>query len=126
MIFSNLKLLGFLGVAIAIVAGLWYIENLQRRLENSEVLNTALQNANINLAAAWSDDRNKTQGEIDALIKAKNKVRVEKEYVEKIKYKIIKENNASCVSAINDIYARLREQSKDNNSTAAAGATKNK
>ena len=122
----NIKMFSFLAVVVAVIAGLWYIENLQSKLENSEALNTALQNANINLAAAWSDDRNKTQGEIDALIKAKNKVRVEKEYVEKIKYKIIKENNASCVLAINDIYARLREQSGDNNSTAAADATKNK
>ena len=82
----------------------------------NQSLNEAVQvslRANKELEIALSESEIEHQKNLEFLAKAKSKNEKERVYVEKIKYKIIKDNNGTCLNAINDVFSRLHEQTRD-------------
>ena len=83
----------------------------------NQSLNEAVQvslKANKELEIALSESEIEHQKNLEFLAKAKSQNEKERVYVEKIKYKIIKDNNGTCLNAINDVFSRLRGQTRDN------------
>ena len=83
----------------------------------NESLSQAIQvslKANKELEIALNDSEIEHQKNLEFLAKAKSQNEKERVYVEKIKYKIIKDNNGTCLNAINDVFSRLQQQTRDN------------
>ena len=83
----------------------------------NQSLNEAVQvslKANKELEIALNESEIEHQKNLGFLAKAKSRNEKERVYVEKIKYKIIKDNNGTCLNAINDVFSRLHEQTRDN------------
>ena len=83
----------------------------------NQSLNEAVQvslRANKELEIALSESEIEHQKNLEFLAKAKSENEKERVYVEKIKYKIIKDNNGTCLNAINDVFSRLQQQTRDN------------
>lgn len=83
----------------------------------NQSLNEAVQvslRANKELEIALSESEIEHQKNLEFLAKAKSQNEKERVYVEKIKYKIIKDNNGTCLNAINDVFSRLQQQTRDN------------
>ena len=83
----------------------------------NQSLNEAVQvslKANKELEIALSESEIEHRRNLEFLAKAKDKNEKERVYVEKIKYKIIKDNNGTCLNAINDVFSRLQQQTRDN------------
>ena len=88
----------------------------------NESLSQAIQvslKANKELEIALSESEIEHQKNLEFLAKAKSQNEKERVYVEKIKYKIIKDNNGTCLNAINDVFSRLQQQTRDSNNTKA-------
>ena len=88
----------------------------------NQSLNEAVQvsiRANKELEIALSESEIEHQKNLEFLAKAKSRNEKERVYVEKIKYKIIKDNNGTCLNAINDVFSRLQQQTRDSNNTKA-------
>ena len=83
----------------------------------NQSLNEAVQvslRANKEIEIALSESEIEHQKNLEFLAKAKSQNEKERVYVEKIKYKIIKDNNGTCLNAINDVFSRLQQQTRDN------------
>ena len=83
----------------------------------NQSLNEAVQvslRANKELEIALNESEIEHQKNLEFLAKAKSQNEKERVYVQKIKYKIIKDNNGTCLNAINDVFSRLHEQTRDN------------
>ena len=88
----------------------------------NQSLNEAVQvslKANKELEIALNESEIEHQRNLEFLAKAKSQNEKERVYVEKIKYKIIKDNNGTCLNAINDVFSRLQQQTRDSNNTKA-------
>ena len=88
----------------------------------NQSLNEAVQvslKANKELEIALNESEIEHQKNLEFLAKAKSQNEKERVYVEKIKYKIIKDNNGTCLNAINDVFSRLQQQTRDSNNTKA-------
>ena len=88
----------------------------------NQSLNEAVQvsiRANKELEIALNESEIEHQKNLEFLAKAKSENEKERVYVEKIKYKIIKDNNGTCLNAINDVFSRLQQQTRDSNNTKA-------
>ncbi|MCI6340624.1 MAG: hypothetical protein MR782_07170 [Campylobacter sp.] len=88
----------------------------------NQSLNQAVQvslRANKELEIALNESEIQHQRNLEFLAKAKSRNEKERVYVEKIKYKIIKDNNGTCLNAINDVFSRLQQQTRDSNNTKA-------
>ena len=82
----------------------------------NESLNEAVQvslRANKELEIALNESEIEHQKNLEFLAKAKSQNEKERVYVERVKYKIIKDNNGTCLNAINDVFSRLHEQARD-------------
>ena len=79
----------------------------------SQAIQVSLR-ANKELEIALSESEIEHQKNLEFLAKAKSQNEKERVYVEKIKYKIIKDNNGTCLNAINDVFSRLQQQTRDN------------
>lgn len=84
----------------------------------SQAIQVSLR-ANKELEIALSESEIEHQKNLEFLAKAKSENEKERVYVEKIKYKIIKDNNGTCLNAINDVFSRLQQQTRDSNNTKA-------
>ena len=90
------------------------ISNLESENESlNEAINVSLR-ANKELEIALDESEIEHKRNLEFLAKAKDKNEKERVYVEKIKYKIIKDNNGTCLNAINDVFSRLQQQTRDN------------
>ncbi|ANE34349.1 hypothetical protein CHL_1002 [Campylobacter hyointestinalis subsp. lawsonii CCUG 27631] len=110
----------FLAFLIAFVGV--YANNLINRLEkDNEKLNTSLNmaiNANNSYKATIEQMQQDYIKGLETLSAIKNEKEKEVRYVTTIKEKIIRDNNSTCIDAINSIYARLHEQrDTDNNAS---------
>ncbi|MCI7550135.1 MAG: hypothetical protein MSA33_06810 [Campylobacter sp.] len=88
----------------------------------NQSLNEAVQvslRANKELEIALSESEIEHQKNLEFLAKAKSENEKERVYVERVKYKIIKDNNGTCLNAINDVFSRLQQQTRDSNNTKA-------
>lgn len=99
-----------------------YANNLINRLEkDNEKLNTSLNmaiNANESYKATVGQMQQDYIKGLEVLSAIKNEKEKEVRYVTTIKEKIIRDNNSTCIDAINAIYARLHEQrNTDNNAS---------
>ena len=82
----------------------------------NESLSQAVQvslRANKELEIALNESEIEHQKNLEFLAKAKSENEKERVYVEKIKYKIIKDNNSTCRGAINDVFSRLHDKARD-------------
>ena len=82
----------------------------------NQSLNEAVQvslKANKELEIALNESEIEHQKNLEFLAKAKSQNEKERVYVEKIKYKIIKDNNSTCRRAINDVFSRLHDKARD-------------
>ena len=82
----------------------------------NQSLNEAVQvslKANKELEIALDESEIEHKRNLEFLAKAKDKNEKERVYVEKIKYKIIKDNNSTCRRAINDVFSRLHDKARD-------------
>ena len=88
----------------------------------NQSLNEAVQvslRANKELEIALNESEIEHQKNLEFLAKAKSQNEKERVYVERVKYKIIKDNNGTCLNAINDVFSRLQQQTRDSNNTKA-------
>ncbi|RAZ49213.1 hypothetical protein [Campylobacter hyointestinalis] len=110
----------FLAFLIAFVGV--YANNLINRLEkDNEKLTTSLNmaiNANESYKATTEQMQQDYIKGLETLSAIKNEKEKEVRYVTTIKEKIIRDNNSTCIDAINAIYARLHEtRDTDNNAS---------
>ncbi|EAH8300447.1 hypothetical protein ACLH6Q_000695 [Campylobacter fetus] len=100
---------------------------------NTAINNLKLENASLtsslNSAVYANQDYKKTieslssdyQKRLEVLANLKQEKQKEIRYVTQVKERIIKDNNSTCIDAINAIYARLHEQ-RDSNKQAIRDA----
>ena len=112
--------MGYIYIIIALLAtgylaySSYKISNLESENESlSQAINVSLK-ANKELEIALDESEIEHKRNLEFLAKAKDKNEKERVYVEKIKYKIIKDNNGTCLNAINDVFSRLQQQTRDN------------
>ena len=112
--------MGYIYIIIALLAtgylaySSYKISNLESENESlSQAINVSLR-ANKELEIALDESEIEHKRNLEFLAKAKDKNEKERVYVEKIKYKIIKDNNGTCLNAINDVFSRLQQQTRDN------------
>ena len=112
--------MGYIYIIIAVlVSGYiayssYKISSLKTENESlSQAINVSLK-ANKELEIALDESEIEHKRNLEFLAKAKDKNEKERVYVEKIKYKIIKDNNGTCLNAINDVFSRLQQQTRDN------------
>ena len=117
--------MGYIYIIIALLAtgylaySSYKISNLESENESlNEAINVSLK-ANKELEIALDESEIEHKRNLEFLAKAKDKNEKERVYVEKIKYKIIKDNNGTCLNAINDVFSRLQQQTRDSNNTKA-------
>ena len=112
--------MGYIYIIIALLAS-GYIAYSSYKISSlkteNQSLNEAVQvslRANKELEIALNESEIEHQKNLEFLAKAKSRNEKERVYVEKIKYKIIKDNNGTCLNAINDAFSRLQQQTRDN------------
>ena len=112
--------MGYIYIIIALLAtgylaySSYKISNLESENESlNEAIKVSLK-ANKELEIALDESEIEHKRNLEFLAKAKDKNEKERVYVEKIKYKIIKDNNGTCLNAINDVFSRLQQQTRDN------------
>ena len=117
--------MGYIYIIIALLAtgylaySSYKISNLESENESlNQAINVSLK-ANKELEIALDESEIEHKRNLEFLAKAKDKNEKERVYVEKIKYKIIKDNNGTCLNAINDVFSRLQQQTRDSNNTKA-------
>ena len=117
--------MGYIYIIIAVLVS-GYIAYSSYKISSlkteNQSLNEAVQvslRANKELEIALNDSEIEHQKNLEFLAKAKSRNEKERVYVEKIKYKIIKDNNGTCLNAINDVFSRLQQQTRDSNNTKA-------
>ena len=111
--------MGYIYIIIAVLAS-GYIAYSSYKISSlkteNQSLNEAIQvslKANKELEIALSESEIEHQKNLEFLAKAKSQNEKERVYVEKIKYKIIKDNNSTCRRAINDVFSRLHDKARD-------------
>lgn len=110
-------------IATALVLGLlayFYNANLSLKKEVQELNNIQRQilTANNNFKTSIENLNSSYKKELAILAELKGKKDKEIHYVTTIKERIIKDNNSTCIDAINSIYARLFEQTRNLDSSA--------
>ena len=117
--------MGYIYIIIAVLAS-GYLAYSSYKISSlkteNQSLNEAVQvslRANKELEIALSDSEIEHQKNLEFLAKAKSQNEKERVYVERVKYKIIKDNNGTCLNAINDVFSRLQQQTRDSNNTKA-------
>lgn len=116
MMFNPFLLFG--GIAAFIIAVLlWLLSSAKAELKNERELSTARAIAIESYEESIKTANEELEKSAKALktLNAKNKR--DKDEINKIKNQIISEQNSSCLGAINDIYHRLHEPSRDKNIT---------
>ena len=113
-------MIGYIYIIIAVLAS-GYIAYSSYKISSLKTENQSLSQAvqvslraNKELEIALSESEIEHQKNLEFLAKAKSQDEKERVYVEKIKYKIIKDNNGTCLNAINDVFSRLQQQTRDN------------
>ena len=112
--------MGYIYIIIAVLVS-GYIAYSSYKISSlkteNESLSQAIQvslKANKELEIALSESEIEHQKNLEFLAKAKSQNEKERVYVERVKYKIIKDNNGTCLNAINDVFSRLQQQTRDN------------
>ena len=112
--------MGYIYIIIAVLVS-GYIAYSSYKISSlkteNQSLNEAVQvslRANKELEIALNESEIEHQKNIEFLAKAKSQNEKERVYVERVKYKIIKDNNGTCLNAINDVFSRLQQQTRDN------------
>ena len=113
--------MSYIYIIIAVLVSGGYVAYSSYKISSlkteNESLSQAIQvslKANKELEIALSESEIEHQKNLEFLAKAKSQNEKERVYVEKIKYKIIKDNNGTCLNAINDVFSRLQQQTRDN------------
>ena len=113
--------MSYIYIIIAVLVSGGYVAYSSYKISSlkteNQSLNEAVQvslRANKELEIALSESEIEHQKHLEFLAKAKSQNEKERVYVEKIKYKIIKDNNGTCLNAINDVFSRLQQQTRDN------------
>ena len=117
--------MGYIYIIIALLAT-GYIAYSSYKISSlkseNQSLSQAIQvslNANKELEIALNESEIEHQKNLEFLAKAKSQNEKERVYAQKIIYKIIKDNNGTCLNAINDVFSRLQQQTRDSNNTKA-------
>ena len=112
--------MGYIYIIIALLASGGYVAYSSYKISSlkteNQSLNEAVQvslKANKELEIALDESEIEHKRNLEFLAKAKDKNEKERVYVEKIKYKIIKDNNSTCRMAINDVFSRLHDKARD-------------
>ena len=112
--------MGYIYIIIAVLASGGYVAYSSYKISSlkteNQSLNEAVQvslKANKELEIALNESEIEHQKNLEFLAKAKSQNEKERVYVEKIKYKIIKDNNSTCRRAINDVFSRLHDKARD-------------
>ena len=118
--------MSYIYIIIAVLASGGYAAYSSYKISSlkteNQSLNEAVQvslRANKELEIALSESEIEHQKNLEFLAKAKSQNEKERVYVERVKYKIIKDNNGTCLNAINDVFSRLQQQTRDSNNTKA-------
>ena len=113
--------MGYIYIIIAVLASGGYVAYSSYKISSLKTENQSLSQAvqvslraNKELEIALNEREIEHQKNLEFLAKAKSENEKERVYVEKIKYKIIKDNNGTCLNAINDVFSRLQQQTRDN------------
>lgn len=116
--------MNYIYAAVGLLIAL-YIYGTQKAINDLTLENENL-NANLSLIKeannAYKDSLDELRQDyikgLETLSSLKNEKEKEVRYVTTIKEKIIRDNNSTCIDAINAIYARLHEQrNTDNNAS---------
>lgn len=109
----------FAGVVVMFlfIFGGIYVSFLNSKIEKLSQDLSLSASANKNLAHSLDAKAQELQNLTKILESAKKKNEKERAHVERVKYKIIKDNNATCVNAVNDVFKRLH--ARDSNHSNA-------
>ena len=112
--------MSYIYIIIAVLVSGGYVAYSSYKISSlkteNQSLNEAVQvslKANKELEIALNESEIEHQKNLEFLAKAKSQNEKERVYVEKIKYKIIKDNNSTCRRAINDVFSRLHDKARD-------------
>ena len=113
--------MGYIYIIIAVLVSGGYVAYSSYKISSlktenqslSQAINVSLK-ANKELEIALNESEIEHQKNLEFLAKAKSQNEKERVYVERVKYKIIKDNNGTCLNAINDVFSRLQQQTRDN------------
>ena len=113
--------MGYIYIIIAVLVSGGYVAYSSYKISSLKTENQSLSQAvqvslraNKELEIALNDSEIEHQKNLEFLAKAKSQNEKERVYVERVKYKIIKDNNGTCLNAINDVFSRLQQQTRDN------------
>ena len=113
--------MGYIYIIIAVLASGGYVAYSSYKISSLKTENQSLSQAvqvslraNKELEIALNESEIEHQKNLEFLAKAKSENEKERVYVERVKYKIIKDNNGTCLNAINDVFSRLQQQTRDN------------
>ena len=118
--------MSYIYIIIAVLVSGGYVAYSSYKISSlkteNQSLNEAVQvslRANKELEIALNESEIEHQKNLEFLAKAKSENEKERVYVERVKYKIIKDNNGTCLNAINDVFSRLQQQTRDNQHSKA-------
>ena len=113
--------MGYIYIIIAVLVSGGYVAYSSYKISSLKTENQSLSQAvqvslraNKELEIALNESEIEHQKNLEFLAKAKSQNEKERVYVERVKYKIIKDNNGTCLNAINDVFSRLQQQTRDN------------
>ncbi|MDD0855724.1 hypothetical protein [Campylobacter magnus] len=112
--------MSYIYIIIALLASGGYVAYSSYKISSlkseNESLSQAVQvslRANKELEIALDESEIEHKRNLEFLAKAKDKNEKERVYVERVKYKIISDKNSTCRRAINDVFSRLQQQTRD-------------
>lgn len=118
--------MGYIYIIIALLVSGGYVAYSSYKISSLKTENQSLSQAiqvslkaNKELEIALNESEIEHQKNLEFLAKAKSQNEKERVYAQKIIYKIIKDNNGTCLNAINDVFSRLQQQTRDSNNTKA-------
>ena len=113
--------MSYIYIIIAVLVSGGYVAYSSYKISSlkseNQSLNEAVQvslRANKELEIDLSESEIEHQKNLKYLAQAKSQNEKERVYVERVKYKIIKDNNGTCLNSINDVFSRLQQQTRDN------------
>lgn len=110
-LFNSFKLVAVSLIGVVAVAVFFYIQILRSENKALKANEAQLSAANESYELALDEMATNYANDMDALRKLSVKRQKESVYVDRVKTRIIRDDNATCTNAINDIFRRLHGQS---------------
>lgn len=119
-LFNSFKLTAMALCGVIAVGVFFYIQILRSQNEALKANEAQLIAANESYELALNEMAQNYNDDLDALKKLSKKRSKEIVYVDRVKTRIIRDDNTSCADAINAVFRRLHEQSSSKQSNSSS------